>query len=212
MKKTFSNIFLNWTLIIITLLFSTNSIYRLFSPIEFYSIFFLKIVFAFFSVAAFVSLILANKNAKRNTRFFIVILMLIPQLHIWNQFLTDLLFYSINRINLLLNPFLFLIFITGIILFALSIKYSDEVKLVRIKDYGLLIILFGIFNIIMILIESVETHFVAELTKKSYWEIITKILLGLCIIYFGFRLKNEKMKLKSCLLLSFILIFIYKII
>jgi hypothetical protein len=212
MKKTFSNIFLNWTLIIITLIAAIDFTYRLFTPIQFYSTFLLKVVFAFASVFAFISLMVKRSGAERNARFFIIIVLLVPQLFVWNQFLSDLLFYSINRINLLKNPFLFLSFVTGIVLLALSIKYSAEIKSVRIKDYGLLIMLFGIFNIIMILVEVVETHFIAELNKKSYWEIIIKILLGLCIIYFGFRLKNEKMRLKSCLSLSVTLIFLYGII
>jgi len=212
MKQTYSNKYFDWILIAITAIFSINSVINLFNKFDFFSSYLIRLTLALVSTVALTSLIVKNGNGERYSRFFIIIGLILPNLFFFNQFLTDLLIYEINRISLIQNPIINLNFILGIILFILTIKYSTENKLNRIKDYGILINYIGIYLIGLIITKSIEANFIADLNNIPIWKIITKTIIGLSIIYLGYRLRNEKMKLKTCLILTLISMFIYGLI
>jgi len=212
MKQIFSNKYFDWILIAITVFFSTDLILNLFREFGYFSSFFLQITFAFTSIVTLISLFVKNGNSERCLRFFIIVGLIIPSLFIFNQFITDLLFYGIYRSNLLQNPILHLKFILGILLFILTIKYSKQTKSDRIKDYGILTSYTGIFLIVLILIRAIEPTFFIELNNVSIWKIIVKIIIGSLIVYLGYRLINENIKLKTCAILSIIAMFIYGLI
>ncbi len=212
MKQTFSNKYFDWILIVITALFSINSAINLFNKFDFFSSYFIRLTFALVSIVALISLIVKNGNGERYSRFFIIIGLIMPNLFFFNQFLTDLLFYGINRMSLIQNPILHFNFILGIIFFILTIKYSSQIKSYRIKDYGILISYVGIFLIGLILISSIEHNFIADLNYIPIWEIITKTIIGLVIVYAGYGLINGNMKLKTCIIIAIISMFIYGLI
>jgi hypothetical protein len=212
MKQTFSNKYFDWILIAITFLFSIDTVLNLFNKFEYFSSYLLRITFALVSIAALISLVVKNGNGEKYSRFFIIVGLIIPSLLIFNQFITDLIFYGTKRLNFLLNPILYLKFIIGIILFILTIKYSKQTKSDRIKDYGILTSYIGIFLIGLILIKAIEPNFNTELNNVPIWKIIVKTIIGLSIVYLGYRLKNENIKLKTSVILFLISMFIYGLI
>lgn len=212
MKNTFSHKYLDWILIVISLLFSVDSILILFNEFDFFSTFTLRLIFAFVSVLALISLLVNNLNGERYSRIFIIVATIIPAIIILNQFFTDLIFYGISRTDLLQNPILFLKAIIGIILFILIIKYSRQTKSERRKDYGILAMSIGIFATIFVIIKAIQTNTMEGLQELPLWKLITKSLIGLIVAYFGLRLKNDKIKLKSCIIITLILMLIYNLI
>ena len=212
MKQTFSNKYFDWFLIAITILFLIDTLPNLFNKFEYFSSYLLRITFASVSIVALISLLTKNGNGERYSRFFMIIGLILPSLIIFNQFLTDLLFYGINRENLIQNPILYLKFIIGITLFILTIKYSKQTKSDRIQDYGILTNYIGIFLISLILIRTIEPNFISDLNNVPIWKTITKAILGLVIVYLGYRLKNENMKLRTCIILVLISMVIYELI
>ncbi|MEO8516918.1 MAG: hypothetical protein ABI426_09240 [Flavobacterium sp.] len=212
MKQIFLNKYFDWILIVITLFFSIETLFNLFSEFEFFSSYLLRIVFALASIFAFILLIARRGNGEKYSRFFIIIILIIPSLIIFNQFLVDSIFYGINRVDLLQNSTMYLKLITGITLFIFTIKYSKQTKSDQIKDYGILTIYIGIFLIGLILIRVIEPNFVAGLNNVPIWKVIVKTIIGLLIIYLGYRLKTEDLKLKTCLVLVLISMFIYGLI
>ena len=212
MKHTYSNKYFDWILITITLLISIQNVPNLFTGFEFFSSYLLRIVFSLVSVVALLSLLIVNLNGERYTRFFIVVALIIPPLLIINIFLTDLMFYGANRLNLLQNPILFLKLIGGIVLLALTIKYSRKTKSERITDFGILIISVGVFAIVLTLVKTVQANMLSELNVLPPWKTIIKSIIGFVITYFGFRLKSGKTKLKTCIILVLIFMFIYGLI
>ena len=212
MNQTFLNKYLDYILIVITLFLSIETSLNLFSKFDFFSSYLLRIIFALTSILAFTSLISRNGNGEKYSRFFIIIILIIPSLIIFNQFLVDSIFYGINRLNLLQNLTLYVKLITGIILFIFAIKHSKQTKSVQTKDYGILTIYIGIFLIGLILTRVIEPNFVADLNNIPIWKAIVKTIIGLLIVYFGYRLKNEYFKLKFCLIIVLVLMFIYGLV
>ncbi len=212
MKQTFLNKYLDWILILITLYFSIETLSNLFSEFEFYSSYLLRIAYALTSLFGFTSLIMRKGNGEKYSRFFILILLILPGLIIFNQFLVHSIFYGINRTDLLQNPSLYLKLITGIILFIFSLKYSKQLKSDQTKDYGILTIYFGFFLIGLILIRAIEPNFVEALNTIPIWKIIAKTIIGIFIVYTGYRLKTNDFKLKICLILILISTLIYGLI
>jgi len=145
MKQTFLYKTFDWILVIVFLYFSIFSFENLINGYDYFSTFLLKIIFFIVSVAALVSLFLKPLNGERFSRIFIIVVLIIPGILVVNQYLVDLIFYSINRLNLIQNPILFLKLIAGIVLLYLAIKFSKQQKAEQVKDYGILIIGISIF-------------------------------------------------------------------
>lgn len=212
MKQTFSNKYFDWILIAVTVLCLIDLVPNLFSKFEFFGSYLLRVTFALVSIVALISLIAKKGNGERYSRFFIIVGLIVPSLLIFNQFLTDLIFYGVNRTSLLQNPILHLKFVIGIGLFILTLKYSKQTKSDRTEDYGILTSYIGIFLILLILIRTIEPNFISTLNNVPIWKFITKTIIGLVIVYLGYRLKNENMKLKTCIILALISMFIFGLI
>lgn len=212
MKQTFLYKTFDWFLIGLSLSIAVLSFINLIYGFEYLSSYILRIVFAFVSASAFISLFVKNANGERFSRIFIIVALLIPGILILNKYLTDFVFYGANRLNLLLDPILFLKLILGMVLLYFSSKYSKRENSERIKDYGIVIISIGIFTICYVLIRTMETKFNSELIEYPIWKTIIKSMMGFGTIIFGIRIKNFKMKFINGLLLALILLFIFGMI
>lgn len=212
MKKTFSNRFLDWILIGVSLLFAILTVLNLTNGFEYLSIYLIRITFALTSILAFLSLLIYKINGERFSRIFILIVLIFPTILIAYQFITDLILYDFTRTDLLQNPLLFLNIIGGIILFYMTLKYSRQQKEERIKDYGILIVGVGIFTISYILTRTLEPSFNSDLNYYPIWKIIVKSVIGIVTLLIGIRIKNEKIKFKKGLIWTIFLIFIFGLI
>jgi len=212
MKQTFLHKTFDWILIGISLIFSVLTFMNLVNGFEHFSNFLLRIAFAFVSATALISLLVQRFNGERFSRIFIIVALIIPAILILYQYLTDLVFYGANRLNLLQNPILFLKLVGGIILLYLAIKFSKQQKAELIKDYGILIIGIGIFTICYVLTRTIEPNLNSELIDYPIWKTISKSIIGILTLVIGIRIKIEKMKFNTGLILTLILMFIFGLI
>lgn len=212
MKKTFSNKILDWILLVISLLFLVLAVWDLKNGFEFFSSYLLKIVVALISTTAFLSLLIPKVNSERFSRIFVLVVLIIPAVFIVNQFITDLVFYSITRTDLLQNPLFFINPIAGIIIFQLTLKYSRQERSEQIKDYGILIIGVGFFTICYVFTRTIEPNFNLALNEYPIWKTIVKSVIGTATLIIGIRIKNKKIKFKKGLIWTIILMFIFGLI
>ena len=184
---------------------------RIISEFEFFSSFLLRIVFALVSLTALISLLINKFNGERFSRIFIIAYLIFPGILFLNRFLTDIVFYGINRLNPLHNPTLIFKLIAGIALLYFSIKFSKQPKNEHIKDYGIIVIGTGIFVILYAITKSLEPNFVSPDLILAYpvWKTITKTIIGIMILVIGFRMKNNKTKMNKALIFAIGLIFIF---
>jgi hypothetical protein len=159
-----------------------------------------------------ISLLVQKLNGERFSRLFIIVALIIPAILILYHYLTDLIFYGVNRLNLLQNPSLFLKLVGGIVLLYFAIKFSKQEKVERIKDYGILIIGVGIFTVCYVLIRTIEPNLNSELIDYPTWKTIIKSIFGILTLIVGIRIKNRKTKFNKGLLLTLILMFIFGLI
>jgi hypothetical protein len=105
-------------------------------------------------------------------------------------------------------------FVSGMILFYLTLKWSKQEKTERIKDYGILIIGIGIFIILYILTRTLEPNLVTNDLIIGYpmWKTIVKSLIGITILLIGTRIKKEKIVFKKGVIWTIVLIFIFGLI
>ncbi len=212
MKQTFLYKTFDWVLIVISLISSILTFLKLINGFEYFSTFLLKIAFTFVSLTALISLLVQKINGERFSRIFLIVMFIIPAIFVLYEYLTDLIFYGINRLNLLQNPFLYVKLIVGVILFYLTIKFSKQKKTQRIKDYGILISGIGIFVICYVLIRKIEPNFNSELMNYSNWKAIIKSIIGILVFFVGIRIKNQKIKLNKGIILTSITMFIFGLI
>ena len=212
MKKTFSNWILDWILIGISLLFSVLAVWKLTNGIDIISSYLLRIVIALVSISAVLGLLVTKFNGERFFRFFVLVVLIFPPILVIYEFITDLVFYGITRMNLLENPFLYLKLISGIILFYLTLVYSKQPITERKKDYGILIIGIGVFIICYVLTRTIEPNFNSEFNNYPVWKTIVKISFGIAILFIGTGIKNQKLKFNKVLILTLILMFILGLI
>lgn len=207
MKQTYTNQSFNLILIAIAFYSTVQNMLKLFGPGYFLSSLLVPIAFIAISFGALISMTMNKLNGERFSRFFIIITLILPPTLVFIQYLTDVVFYGMNRWDLVLRPILYLQLIVGIILFLLSIRFSRTGKSERIADYGILIALLGIFLVVYTLTRVIE----ASLSILSFKYFINTTL-GLFITYLGYRLKNRKMTLQTCMALCFIAIIISRFV
>ncbi len=212
MKQTFLHKAFDWILIGISLIFLVLTFINLINGFEYFSSFLLRIAFAFVSVTALISLLVQKFNGERFSRIFIIVALIIPAILILYQYLTDLIFYGANRLNLLQNPTLFLKLVGGIVLLYFAIKFSKQEKAERIKDYGILISGIGIFTICYVLSRTIEPNLNSELIDYPIWKTIIKSIIGILTLIIGIRIKNLKTKFNKGQILILILMFIFGLI
>jgi hypothetical protein len=212
MKQTYLHKSFDWILITISLIFLVITFMNLINGFEYFSSFLLKIAFVFVSAIALISLLVQKLNGERFSRLFIIVALIIPAILILYHYLTDLIFYGVNRLNLLQNPSLFLKLVGGIVLLYFAIKFSKQEKVERIKDYGILIIGVGIFTVCYVLIRTIEPNLNSELIDYPTWKTIIKSIFGILTLIVGIRIKNRKTKFNKGLLLTLILMLIFGLI
>lgn len=212
MKQTFSHKTLDWIIIGISLLFSVLTFINLTNGFEYFSSYILRLTFALVSLTAFISMFFQKVNGERFSRIFLIVVLVIPGIMILYQFLTDLIFYGVNRMNLLQNPTLFPKLLGGIALLYFAIKYSNQQKAERIKDYGILIVGIGIFTICYALTRAIEPIVNLELIDYPIWKTTAKSIIGILTLIIGIKIKKQKLQFNKGLIMTSILMFIFGLI
>lgn len=204
MKQTFTDKNFNWIIIGISLIFSVITLINIFKGFEFFSSFLLRMVLALVSITALVSLFIDKFNGERFSRIFIIVYLIFPCVLTLNQFLTDLIFFEVNRLNLIQNPTFLLKLLSGISLLYFAIKFSKQQKTEHITDYAILIIGVGIFTILYVLTKTLEPNFIAPDFIIGYpmWKTIIKSIIGILILIIGLRINKIKTKFNRGLILT----------
>jgi hypothetical protein len=138
MKLVYSNKYLYWILLIITLVYSGIYVLKLLdainAPDNLYIVVY-SVVSLLLSVFSFSFLLFKHKYANLTTQLFIFACLLLPPIYIIYTVLTDYLFYGVNRLEMMTNfttsiPLITVQLIIGIILLILTItdKNSDTCK------------------------------------------------------------------------------------
>lgn len=210
-KKTFSNRYFNLILITITLYFTIISIQKLTQEFDLFSTYLIRISNALLSLLALTSLIIINANGERFVRFFIIAVLIFPMILFVNQYIIDLLFHGINRINLLQNTLLNLLGVVGVVLYIASIRFSKQTTIEHQKDIGLLILGVGLFITIRTIIIEIEANFVPNMNKMTVIESCIKISIILLLFLLGYKINKEKIKFKKGILFTALLLFINQI-
>jgi hypothetical protein len=207
MKPTYNKKYFDFALIAFSLLFFLDSAVSLFDKFDYLSSYLLRVIWTSFSVLSLISLGTSKLNGERYSRAFILINLVLPSTLVFIQCLADLLFYGAIRTDLLQNPTLYIKLVIGIILLILSLKFSNEQKLERIRNYGILTILVGLFVVLFTFIVTIES------STKSFTDIafVIKTMIGLLIIFLGVKLRSEKVKFRTFLILLLTLAFIGRI-
>ncbi|WP_396149848.1 hypothetical protein [Flavobacterium sp.] len=212
MKQTFLYKTFDWILVVVSLYFSIFSFENLINGYEYFSTFLLKIVFFIISITALISLLFKHLNGERFSRIFLIVVLIIPAILVLNQYLVDLIFYSINRLNLIQNYILFLKLIAGLVLLYLAIKFSKQQKAEQIKDIGILIIGISFFTNFYVLVRTIEPNFNSELSNYPIYKTIIKLIIGILTLIIGIRIKNQKVKFNRALIITLILLFTFGLI
>ncbi|MBN8642011.1 MAG: hypothetical protein J0L86_09395 [Flavobacteriales bacterium] len=128
-----------------------------------------------------------------------------------NQYIIDLLFHGINRINLLQNTLLNLLGVVGVVLYITSIRFSKQTTIEHQKDIGLLILGVGLFITIRTIIIEIEANFVPNMNRMTVIESCIKISIILLLFLLGYKINKEKIKFKKGILFTALLLFINQI-
>jgi len=119
MKSVYSIKYLDWLLLAVSFYYAI----LIFSKISFantqLSTVFLVVLISISSLA-FIGLIFKNKLSHEFNQLFLILVVVFPSAHIVYRYLADLIFYGINRVELLSDPFVFFQLIIGIGLLLLT--------------------------------------------------------------------------------------------
>jgi len=134
MKTVYSVKYLDWLLIVIILfkliLLTFNFLNLPETPPQI--AFFIVIVLIKISLIALANVIFKNKYSHKFIQLFLIAVLILPSLLIIYRYLSVLVLYGFNRIELLNNPFLFLQLIVGVGLFVYTkrmyIKKNKDIK------------------------------------------------------------------------------------
>jgi len=201
MKEIYSNKIFNWIILIVSVLTLIETSYRLTKEFEFFNVLTLRIILFIVPILSIFSLFIKKLNKEFYSRLFIIVNLIALQIAIYFQFLVDQLFYLVTRTDLISNPILHINFIIGLVLFFLSIRFSKTPKIERQSEYGIMIILYGIFLIVL----NFTKFFDYDSVKFSMIKFVIKFLLIISIIFFANKLRTEKLKFKTTIIIFVIL-------
>lgn len=201
MKEIYSNKIFNWILIIISILIIIDSFYLLTTEFEYLNILTLRITLIIIPFLSLLSFFVNRLNKELFSRIFILANLIFIPFTIYFQFLVDAIIYSITRINLISNPILHSKFLIGLLLFYLSIKYSHKNKFQRQKEYGIIIMTYGIFLIVLTITKIFDYNF----TDFSTIEFVLKLILSIGIFFIGNKLRINKLNFKKSITITGIL-------
>lgn len=205
MKKIFSNNIFNWILIIISTLTLIDTAYLLSKEFEDLNLLFLRIVLFIIPTLSLLSFFVTKLNKEFYSRLFVLANLIAMPFAIYYQFIIDQLFYLVTRTDLISNPAIHINFLIGLVLFYYSIKFSQDSKTKRQGDYGLMIMFYGLFLIIL----NVTKIFDYEPENFSLIKFVIKLFLNVGIIFIGNRLRLNKLKFKTSIITTIILGMIY---
>jgi len=208
MKKIFYNNSFNWILAIISILTLIDTAYLLSKEFDYLNVLFLRIVVFVISTLSLLSFFILKLNKEFYSRLFILGNLILVPLLIYFSFLVDQLLYSVTRTDLVSNPAIHIKFFTGFILFYYSIKFSQESKTKRQSEYGLMIMLYGLFLIIL----NFTKVFDYTLEEFSLIEFVIKIILSSGIIFTGNRLRLNKLKFKTTIIITTIIAIVFGVL
>ncbi|WP_447950915.1 hypothetical protein [Chryseobacterium koreense] len=201
MNRIYSNKIFNWVILIVSVLTVIDISSRLNQDYEFLSVLILKITLFIFPILSTLSFFLKKMNKELYSRAFILVNLIFLPISVYFQYLVDLLFYSFNRADLISKPTMHVNFLIGLILFFLSLKFSRQTKIQRQNEYAMLIIFYGLFLLILNLTRIFDNNS----TEFSVITFCIKILISISIIFVGNKLRVEKLKFKTTIIISLIL-------
>lgn len=201
MKQIYSNKIFNWIILIVSILNLIDISSRLNQKYEFVSALILKITLFILPILSALSFFLKKMNKELYSRSFILVNLIYLPIFVYFQYLVNLLFYSFNRTELISKPTMHLSFFVGLILFFLSLKFSKQTKIQRQNEYGKLIIFYGLFLLLLNLIQIFDNNS----TNFSVITFCIKILVSISIIFIGNKLRTERLKFKTTLIIVLIL-------
>ncbi|MRM83906.1 hypothetical protein D1003_08785 [Riemerella anatipestifer] len=201
MIRVYSNKIFNWIILIISVLKLIDIFFPLTQEFEFLNVLILRIILFIISILSVLSFFLKKINKEFYTRLFLLANFILPQIAVYFQFLVEQLFYSFTKTDLISRPIIHLNFLIGLILFFLSLKFSKQSKIQRKNEYGLMIIFYGFFLLIL----NFTRIFDYDSSEFSVITFCTKILLSISIISVGNKFRIEKMKFKTTIIILLIL-------
>lgn len=201
MKEIYSNNIFNWVLVIISVLTLIDTSNLLSQEFEFLNVLTLRIILFVIPILSILSFFVSKLSKEFYSRLFILANLIALPLAIYYRFLVDKLFYLVIRTDLVSSPVIHLKFLIGIILFYLSIKFSQQSKPQRQNGYGILMIIYGLFSVIL----SFTKIFDYDPANFSIIEFVAKLILSIGIIFIGNRLRINKMKFRTSIIITVIL-------
>lgn len=201
MKHIYSNKIFNWIILVVSVLTLIDISSRLNQEYEFLSVLILKLTLFIFPILSTLSFFLKKMNKEFYSRAFIFVNLIFLQISVYFQYLVDLLFYSFNRTDLISGPTMHINLLIGLILFFFSLKFSRQTKIQRQKEFGMLIIFYGLYILILNLGRILDSNS----TEFSVITFCIKILISISIIFVGNKLKVEKLKFKTTIIIALIL-------
>lgn len=201
MKQIYSNKIFNWIILIVSVLTLIDNSFRLNQEYEFLSVLILKIILFIFPILSILSFFFKKMTKEIYSRAFILVNLIFPPVTVYFQYLVDLLFYSFNRTDLISRPTMHINFLIGLVLFFLSLKFSKQTKIQRQNEFGILIIVYGL----SLLILNLTRVFNYDSVEFSVITFCMKILISISIIFVGNKLRTEKLKFKTTIIISLIL-------
>ena len=198
MNKIYSNKIFNWILLIVSLLILIDNFSRINRSIEFNSAIVLKIALVIFPILSALSFFIKKLNKEFYSRAFILLNLIFPPIYLYYQYLIHLLIYSINRTDLISTPIIHFYFFIFLVLFYLSLRLSKQTNKQRQKEYGMMLMIYGIFLLIINITTNFDSHsvYISEITS------LIKILISIAIIFLGNKLRFHKIKFKKTIILS----------
>ena len=200
MKEIYSNKIFNWIILIVSVFSLIDTSYHLIQEFEFFNVLTLRIILFIVPILSILSFFIKKLNKEFYSRLFIIVNLIVLQIAIYFQFLVDQFFYFVTRTDLISNPVLHINFIIGLVLFFLSIKFSKTPKIERQNEYGIMIILYGIFLIVLNF-----TKFFDYDSENFSVKFVIKFLLSISIIFLANKSRTEKLKFKTTIIFFLIL-------
>lgn len=199
MKKIYASEIFNWVLLIISVVTLIDTSYLLTREFEFLNVLVLRIVLFVVPVLSIVSFFTEKLRKEFYSRLFILVNLIALPVIIYYQFLVDQFIYMVTRTDLISSPAIHVKFLIGIILFYLSLKFSKTTKAEKQREYGIVMMIFGGFLILISVTKIVDS------VNFSMIQFAVKLVLSFGIIYIGNRLRNNNLKFKTAMILAALL-------
>lgn len=153
------------------------------------------------AVLALASYFLPALRKEIFMRLFLLGKLILPALFVYCTFVVDALFYSALRPSLLQNIYLNVAFVIGILLFYLSVRYSNTTKTELQREFRVLLLLFLAFVVLWEIIKLVET-------PSAILPSAIKLGLAVTALFIGFKTYQFRLKFAKAMALIAVLLLI----